>query len=676
MAASSKTKKQASIVASLTLWYIGLTIVNIGVFWVGAGSNQMRLISEKATITARGVAFEVIRRVQPYIDSAQQAKNPIAQFKASAPQFQALLQKGNPKELLTSYRILSTQAELIYSWPEQTAKPADLSSSEILDSLKAIQLKEVKNEPFIGVPDLGRKEIDIFVPLTLGKASDLILATRLPMQDIQQEISSLIRLGIGMVVLLLIMQTGMGLLIYRKFVRPIQHVSDAALRLSAGNYDQVENKRSKADEINQLIESFNSMSRDLKKNRDIMQLELDIAKKIQSSILPRILKIGAITAEIHYNPLQVVSGDYYDLLDLPDGSVAVFIGDASGHGVPAAFITVMAKVYFTSLVEKVESPAQLLSTMNQRMAEYFSGAGLYLTAFYLRIYPSGRAVYCNAQHPDPVILRKDGKTELLKPTGFYVGMLKKVFREYKDEEITLLAGDRIVLYTDGFTEAENAENIQFSSERLIAGMEAKRGKSSRAIIDELVHEVAQHQGGRARDDDETLIVIEIGDLAPAEVAPEETHSRPPAERGPEQLEFEKDPEFAAARNAMASSPNADLSFGQWLKKAEKALKDKKLYEALAELVSMNSRYPQDSGIMFHLAVALYGLKYYKDAEVFLSQCVERDPQFADAYWLRSLSAMKCGDDAAALEHITRALAEKPDEQRYLKVMQTLTGGVA
>jgi phosphoserine phosphatase RsbU/P len=660
MATGSETKKRASIAASLTLWYIGLTIVNIGIFWVGAGSSQMRLISEKATVAARSTAYEVLRRVQPYIDNVAGQTNLAANFKNSAERFHTMIRSGKPADILSNYRIITSGAEMVYAWP---AARTDPTAKEILDSLKALQLKEVKNEMFIGVPDLTRREIDLFIPLTSGGANDLVLISKLPLGEIQSEINGLIRLGIGMVVLLLFLQTGMGVLIYKSFVVPIRTVSSAALRVAAGNFDQVENHRRKDDEINQLIDSFNTMSRDLKKNRDMMQLELDIARKIQAAILPKTMQVGRFLAHIYYNPLQTVSGDYYDFLELADGSIAIFIGDASGHGVPAAFITVMAKVYFTSLVEKIDAPSKLLSVMNERMSSYFSGSGLYLTAFYLRIYPDGRAVYCNALHPDPIILRTGGTTDLLKPTGFYVGMMKKVFREYKDEEIHLAKGDRIVLYTDGLTEALDADAQVFSAERFIETTATHRNVSSTDMMQNTLKEVAAHQAGTPRQDDETLIVIEIGEMGALPDVPV------PEVRVP--YAFEKAEKYVTAFEKVSALAQDEANLKKILSAARRAMREHNFWKGLAVFSVLNVKKPGETDTLFHIALALYGLKFDTDSEAFLNAALKIDPRFADAHWLRALIAIKAKDKARALASINIALAEKPEDARYLKIQRSL-----
>lgn len=665
MATGSETKKRASIVASLTLWYVALTIINIGIFWVGVGSSQMRLISEKATTTARSTAYEVLRRVQPYVDSIAGQKNPGAGFKDAADRFHALMRKGKPADILPNYRILTSGAELIHTWPNQALPKTDPTAKEILDSLKALQLKEVKNEMFIGVPDLTRRQIDLFIPLTSGGANDLILISKLPLTEIQSEINGLIRLGILMVVLLLLLQTGMGFLIYRNFVVPIRNVSSAALRVARGNFDQLENKRSKDDEINQLIDSFNTMSRDLKKNRDIMQLELDIARKIQASILPKTMQAGRLVAHIYYNPLATVSGDYYDFVELGDGSIAIFIGDASGHGVPAAFITVMAKVYFTSLVEKIDEPSKLLSAMNERMATYFSGSGLYLTAFYLRIFPDGRAVYCNALHPDPIILRAGGATDLLKPTGFYVGMMKKVFREYKDEEIHLHSGDRIILYTDGLTEALNEAAEVFSPERFVQTTANLRNAPSGEMIQNTLKEVAEHTAGAARQDDETLIVIEIGDVATALAAKAAPEVRTP-------YAFEKAEKYVTAFEKASSLADDEATQKKIRRAAQKAMREHDFWKGLAGFSVLNTRTPGEADTLFHIALALYGLKFDADCEAFLRATLRVAPRLPDAHWLGALVAIKAKDKPRALASIKIALEEAPDDARYVKIHKSLT----
>jgi len=665
MSSGGETKKRASIVASLTLWYVGLTIVNIGVFWVGAGSNQMRLISEKAVTATRSTAYEVLRRIQPMIDEWSKSKKSIASFNAYQERFQSLLNSGKPKELLTNYRIATASARILYSWPEQHEKDSKIAAAELIDLLKSLQLKELKGDLFIGVPDLGRKEIDLYIPIVTGTDDDLILLSRVPLADIGQEMSALVRLGLGMVLLLLLLQTAMGFLIYKNFVVPIKSVGSAALVLATGTFEQITNKRKKDDEINQLIESFNTMSAELKKNRDMMQLELNIARKIQASILPQTLKAGRMLAHIHYNPLQVVSGDYYDFLELSDGSIAIFIGDASGHGVPAAFITVMAKVYFTSLVEKIEAPADLLAKMNERMASYFSGAGLYLTAFYLRMYPDGRCVYCNALHPDPIILRKDGTTELLKATGFYVGMLKKVFKKYENAEINLVAGDRLVLYTDGLTEAMDVQNTIFSSERFLKLTEDNRSADAPIIIGNVLQEVAAHQGAAKRQDDETLILIEIGEASDAPAL------KAIASAAPLTHTFATTPRYIAALEKVQRAAEKNMSAEKILKSAERSLKQKLFVPSLAALCFLHQNEPTNALVLFRISVALYGLKQFEDSVRYLDQCLALTPKFAEGQWLRARLAIKANDYAKAIASIAVAVVENPHEAQYRKVLRQL-----
>jgi sigma-B regulation protein RsbU (phosphoserine phosphatase) len=523
-------RPKSSIVLRLSFLYIGLMLFNLSIFWFASGSNQMRLIAEKATMSAQSISFEIFRRLQPVLDKAFTGKaDPTIAFAQNREAFVKSLKVGGAgdKLIIPSLRVFSTDLQMLLTYPADAA--ATVTPDDLQHAYKALQLKDLKNEIFYGVPDILRYRIDIYLPLTSTGVNDLVLSSRIPLEAIERELASLLRLGIVMIGLLLVVQTAVGFVIYRALIRPIKTVSSAAEELSRGEFTQIEFKTKRDDEIKTLVDSFNHMSSELKvkdetirqnlaaikKKNDIAQFELNIAQKIQASVLPAQKDVGHVRWLVEYQPLYTVSGDYYDILRLEDGSVALFIGDASGHGVPAAFLTIMAKIYFSSLVEKIKDPAQLLQHISELMAGYLEMEGLYMTGFYMRIYPDNRAEYCNCIHPTPLILRKaTGELEQLKSTGFYIGMINEDGKKNETKSVQLYPGDRLVLYSDGITEAKNAQKKMYSLDRFSEVLRVHKDESSENLRKILLESLKSYLDGVPLNDDLTLLIAEIA--SPAE----------------------------------------------------------------------------------------------------------------------------------------------------------------
>lgn len=681
-------RKKSSIVMRLSFLYLGLMLVNMSIFWFASGSNQMRLIAEKATMSAQSVSFEIFRRLQPLLDRAfARNKDPITAFAAQKNVFlQSLrLAAGSDKLIIPSLRVFSTDMQLLLVHPSD--ETATVSPDDLQHAYKAIQLKDLKNEIFYGVPDLLRYRIEIYLPLTSTGLNDLVLASRIPLESIQQELKSLLRLGLVMVALLLVVQMAVGFIIYKTLIKPIQHVSSAAGELSRGEFTQIEYKTKRDDEISVLVDSFNHMSSELKvkdhtirqnlasikKKNDIAQFELNIAQKIQASIMPAQKAVGHVQWAVDYEPLYTVSGDYYDILRLSDGSVAIFIGDASGHGVPAAFLTIMAKIYFSSLVEKISDPAELLQQISVLMAAYLEMEGLYMTGFFIRIYPDNTAEYCNCIHPSPLIFRKaTGEIEPLLSSGFYIGILSEDSRKNETVKITFQPGDRLILYSDGITEAKNAAKKMFGTERLKAVVAANGTQTPDNLGKILRAELNTFCGEVPLNDDLTILIAEIGDPVSAETVTQQNNdlraAEPETPGVEEAITLFQEKRFAEAlprlqaadqetRNPALLLLTAESFY--FLKEYDKALEN---YEAYSKLSGAT-----DFRVRFRLVSCYAHLGRFNEAEVIARQNLEQWPDQADALAQLALVEIKQGNLSAAEENIRRALEKNPGSARYRKI---------
>jgi len=235
-----------------------------------------------------------------------------------------------------------------------------------------------------------------------------------------------------------------------------------------------------------------------------MTMEMETARRIQTSILPRRLPcIPGLSLAARYQPMNAVAGDLYDLV-ARDCSLGVFVADVSGHGVPAALVASMVKVAFTAEAPHAEEPSRVLAGVNRTLCGALEGA--YVTAAYAWLdLPSSRLSYAAAGHP-PLLVRGRGGVELLAENGIMMGVLPDA--EYPLTSRTLAPGDRLVFYTDGVIEAFDPRGEEFEVRRLIALLEASRDEPDR-FADALLARLAAWRGGRNASDDLTLLVVDI-----------------------------------------------------------------------------------------------------------------------------------------------------------------------
>ncbi|MCC7203902.1 MAG: serine/threonine-protein phosphatase [Phycisphaeraceae bacterium] len=182
-----------------------------------------------------------------------------------------------------------------------------------------------------------------------------------------------------------------------------------------------------------------------------MDEEMRLAAQLQHELLPaKLPQLSGISFAALFRPATYVSGDVYDVRDLGHGRVGLFLGDAVGHGVPAAMMTVFLLEALRSATSLSEaSPNQVLSWINLQMIRQQTGKVRTATAVYGILDAEKRTLnIARAGHPAPLILRADGQTELLEPQGSLLG----VFHETSFEEQTVQfgPGDRLLIYSDGF----------------------------------------------------------------------------------------------------------------------------------------------------------------------------------------------------------------------------------
>ncbi len=238
-----------------------------------------------------------------------------------------------------------------------------------------------------------------------------------------------------------------------------------------------------------------------------IQKELDIATRVQLSLLPhdpppteRFCISGAMKAA------KEVGGDFYDFFRLDEERVVVVIADVSGKGVPAALFTVMARTLMRSTVRQTQSPGEFLGAINEFL-EQNNDEQLFITVFYgLLNERTGRFWYANGGHTPPILVDDEGVRMLPLTGGVALGMFGGL--EYMDSHIDLKPGSKLVLTTDGVTEAINSKLQEFGDERLLRIIEDLPEQAPSEDVNAIVEAVESFVGKEPQFDDITCMVLQ------------------------------------------------------------------------------------------------------------------------------------------------------------------------
>ena len=253
------------------------------------------------------------------------------------------------------------------------------------------------------------------------------------------------------------------------------------------------------------------MARALERER--MKQELEIARRVQQSFLPRQyphmagLDIAAVCV-----PANEVGGDYYDFIPSSPERVGIVIGDVSGKGVSAAFYMALTKGLLRAAAAEHDSPKEILSKVNARFYEN-SDSNVFISMVYGVLDLEKRhLVYARAGH-NPVILHNtaEGRSQSFAPPGIALGLDKgEIFEQVIAEKILQLnSGDVLVFYTDGFTEAINWRKEEFGEKRLLDLIEQNKELSADDIVKSIELEIRAFIGDTSQRDDMTLVIAKI-----------------------------------------------------------------------------------------------------------------------------------------------------------------------
>ena len=216
--------------------------------------------------------------------------------------------------------------------------------------------------------------------------------------------------------------------------------------------------------------------------------DLELARRVQGELLPqRLPRLRTLELAARCQQAGAVGGDAYDFLEIAPGRTGILLADASGKGVPAALLM-----------------ANLIGCLRSNAAAAGDDLAAALRAVNRQFHQSTAPErYANCGHNPPLLRRSDGRVERLEPTAPVVGLLPDWRCDVA--ELALAAGDTLLVYSDGISEAENAADEPFGEARLGAALHAGRALAAAALLDSILDGVA-HFAGSEHEDDRTLIV--------------------------------------------------------------------------------------------------------------------------------------------------------------------------
>ena len=240
-----------------------------------------------------------------------------------------------------------------------------------------------------------------------------------------------------------------------------------------------------------------------------LKRDLEVAAQVQRSILPAELpQVKGLSFAAHARPAREMGGDFYDVFPLGDQHLGVLIADVSDKSIHAAFFMAIARALFLTEARRTLSPRAVVLAVNDLLLDVSSEDDMFVTVFYGVLHMDTRQLtYVRAGHDRPLLRHADGAIDVLDGAGRFLGMLPGLSVEEKTLE--LRSGDRLVMYSDGVPDANNAAGERYGLDRLRACLRPPHTDRAVDLAAAILNDVLIFQGNAPQFDDITLLVAAI-----------------------------------------------------------------------------------------------------------------------------------------------------------------------
>jgi serine phosphatase RsbU (regulator of sigma subunit)/predicted ester cyclase len=243
------------------------------------------------------------------------------------------------------------------------------------------------------------------------------------------------------------------------------------------------------------------------RERQRIEQELRTAREIQQALLPKATpKLDGWQLAAYYRPARQVGGDFYDFVELPNGLLGIVVGDATGHGMPAALLMATTRGMLRAVAQPLDSPGEVLARVNDTICPE-TPPNMFVTCFYAILNPAdGRLLYANAGHDLPYLRREGQSSSDLWARGMPLGLMPRM--SYEENETSLERGGSILFYSDGLVEAHNPHREMFGFPRLRELVD-EYGNNGGSLVERLLTELSGYVGADSeQEDDITLVALQ------------------------------------------------------------------------------------------------------------------------------------------------------------------------
>lgn len=376
----------------------------------------------------------------------------------------------------------------------------DRSSPEIFEAMQAAARS----------PSYRAKFRDEELVVGIDQQGDVTALVSEYVTNIRRSVNRQILQRLAQIALLAVVAAGIiNFVFLRMTAKPLEQLVNTVRRIGQGELG-AQTGPFNSEEFTYLAEAVNSMSASLAETDRYRRQEMARARRIQESLLPKQTDTPGLTVAHLYQPVEDVAGDYYDLLALPDGTWLVCIADVTGHGVPAALSATMLKALLLHASHHHTDPGQILGFVNQQLTTVCRTENL-ASMFLAQCNPEAMTLeYASAGHETGLLLSTTGRLRELRSTGLLLAVLEDA--TWQTETLPVSRGDKLLMVTDGVTEATNGQGELFGRRRLAHQFMQCSHADAAQTVGQIEKALAAHGGAELSADDMTLVVVEFTPL--------------------------------------------------------------------------------------------------------------------------------------------------------------------
>ena len=313
--------------------------------------------------------------------------------------------------------------------------------------------------------------------------------------------------GLILVALVAAIALVVNLVLLRIVVRPIRALANTVRAIAEGELG-AHAPESDTAELHTLALEINLMSDALRRSEEDRAREMSKAQDIQRQLCRIPENLPGLRIEHVFRPAAGVAGDYFDVLELPDGAWLICVADVIGHGIPAAMTASILKALLVAAVERLADPGRILEFVNEHFHQV-SLPGDFATAVLIRWDPGSCSItIAGAGHDPGLYWTQGGSVEQVDASGIVIGFQEGA--EWETATRSVRDGARLLVFTDGVTETRNGEGVLFGIESLTRLLDEHASEPGLALLARIEESLVRHRKGSEQRDDVTILLIEFG----------------------------------------------------------------------------------------------------------------------------------------------------------------------